>query len=660
PKLFLRFFRWFCHPKLLKYIEGDLMELYDERLKKLGKRPADVRFIFDVLLLFRPGIIRPSEGHNNINQLDMLTNYFKVGVRNILKNRVYSSINVFGLAVGMAASILIMLYIADELSYDHFLKDSDRIFRIGSRGSFEGSEFTSAVSSPPLAHAVLQQIPEVNNATRFALRRALPMRYNDQAFIEKHTLVADSNFFQFFSFPLVSGDPSTVLKGINKIVITESTAKRYFGEEDPMGKIILIGEDKTATEIAGIAKDIPSNSHIQFDMVLSAESWSYMKIDQWSNTFLYTYVKTNSFADAPVVKKKLDVLTEKKMGPELEKIIGITMDQFKAKGDYFDFFLQPMLDIHLRSDLSSEITPNGSIQYVYIFGVVALFILLIACINFMNLSTARSATRAKEVGVRKSIGAVRSLLMGQFLWESMIYSFISAFFALAIIGSFLEPFNKLIGKQLEFNLFTQPLVLFGIVAFALITGLIAGSYPAFYLTAFKPIDVLKGKVSAGLKSSGLRNSLVIFQFMISIALIFGSIIVYKQLKYMQGKNMGFNKENVIDLNNGWSVGDKTEAFKNELFLQPEFRSASFVSGLPPNIVDSNLFRKGGTEQDIVLHVCSADYDLLSVMGYSMAAGRFFSPDFPSDSSAVILNETAFRQLQFSQLEGQTIINFNAR
>jgi len=588
----------------------------------------------------------------------MFTNYVKVAVRNILKYKTYSFINVFGLAVGMASSMLIMLYIFDELSYDRFQNDADRIFRIGSRGQFEGSEFKSAVSSAPVAGAMLREIPAVETATRFGWWRAMPMRYNDKSFIETRSLVADANFFQFFSFPLLSGNPATALKGTNKVVLTETSAKRFFGEENPVGKIIFRGEDRITTEVTGVVKDVPSNSHLQFDMIFSGETWPYLQNDHWSNTSLYTYVKLHSPADAAEVKVTLDELTEKNMGPELEAILGLSPQAFKAKGNSFGFFLQPLLDIHLKSDLESEITPHGNMQYIFIFGAVAAFLLLIACINFMNLSTARSATRAKEVGVRKSVGAGRSRLMGQFLSESMLYSFIATFLALAIMGLVLDPFNTLAGKNLQITWLLQPAALVALVIFALITGLIAGSYPAVYLTAFKPMDVLKGKVSAG-QNSSLRNSLVVFQFMISIVLILGSLVVYRQLKYMQEINLGFDKENVIDVNNGWSLGDKVEAFKNELALHPEFRNTSLASGLPPHITDGNLFRKGGTQQDIDLHVVTVDAEHLAAMGYAMAAGRFFSADFPSDSMAIVLNETAYKQLGFDQIEGNTVINFNA-
>jgi putative ABC transport system permease protein len=657
PKIFLRFFRWFCHPDLRDHIEGDLMELYGERRSLYGKRRADLKFIIDVILLFRPSIIRPVNNYyENSNNIDMLSNYLKVGIRNILKYKIYSSINIGGLALGIAASMLIILYIGDELSYDRFLKDSDRIYRIGSSGSFEGSAFESAVSSPPIAAAILQEIPEVEEATRFGWWRAQPMRYGDKAFIEKQLLAADSNFFQFFSFSLISGDPKTVLHGTNKIVITETTARRYFGSENALGKILLRGEARIATEITGIVKDPPANSHIRFDMILSSPSWNIMQVGGWSNTFLYTYIKTNL---PEVVKKKFDVITEKNLGPDLERVMGVSLEEFKSHGNRFGFFLQPMLDIHLKSELSSELTPTGNIQYIYVFGAVAFFVLLMACINFINLSTARAATRAKEVGVRKSIGALREKLIGQFLSESMLFSFSATFIALAIVGLVLSSFNSLAGKDIPFQLLTTPTVIIYITLFALLIGVLAGIYPAFYLTKFRPIDVLKGKVGVGARKSTFRNSLVTFQFVISMLLIVGSLVISRQLEYMQHKNLGFDKENVISLAHGWSLGNRSEEFKTELLMYPQFNNASLASALPPNITDSNLFRKGGSEQDIDLHVMTADYDHLSTMGYVMADGRFFSPEFPSDSSAIVLNEAAYKALAYKQVVGNTIINFNA-
>lgn len=576
----------------------------------------------------------------------------------MLRQKGYSFINIVGLSIGIAASLIIIIYIGDELSYDKMHPDADRIYRIGFSGRLQGNEFNMAVSSAPIADAALKEIPEVAEAVRFGLWRTMPMSSGERAFTEKYFLVADSNFFKFFSFPVVRGNADSFLKGPDKVVITESAAKRYFGEEDPIGKILLRGAEKTATEVTGVVKDPPYNSHIPFDMILSGESWDYMHDTQWTSNNLYTYIKLHPDGNIENVRKQLNGMVEKYMGAQLEKIIGMTLEQFREQGNAVGIFLQPMLDIHLTSNLQEELMPNGNIQYLYIFAAIAVFIILIACINFMNLSTARSANRAKEVGVRKTIGAFRERLVFQFLSESLIYSLLSMVVGIAIIGLSLDTFNLLSGKHLTFSIFADPLMIGGLVLFTIIIGLIAGSYPALYLTAFKPTEVLKGKIRSGFRNSTLRNVLVVFQFVISIALIFGSLVVYRQLKYVQEKNLGFDKENVVNLLHTLSLGKNAQAFKNELNTNPAFKGASFSNNLPPAISWNSAFRKGGSDQDYLLFVYQMDYDHLGTMGYEMVDGRFFSRDIKSDTAAVILNETAFHQMGFKNLDEAEIFSYS--
>ncbi|MFZ6013903.1 MAG: ABC transporter permease, partial [Bacteroidota bacterium] len=448
-----------------------------------------------------------------------------------------------------------------------------------------------------------------------------------------------------------------VLKGPNKVVITQSAARRYFGHEDPLGKTLLRGSERIATEVSGLVQDPPHNSHIDFDMVLSGESWQYMNDVIWVNSNLFTYFRVQPDADLEKVKGTLNNLMERNAAADLEKFLGMSFKQFQEQGSDLGLFIQPMLDIHLKSDISEEISPNGNIQYLYIFSAIALFIILIACINFMNLSTARSANRAKEVGVRKTIGAFRSRLVIQFLAESMIYSFLSTVLALALLSVSLVPFNMLSGKALDLSIFFNPVFIIAIVLFTILVGLIAGSYPALYLTAFKPVDILKGKLKAGFRNSSLRNALVVFQFVISISLIFGSIVVYQQLEYVQNKNLGFDKENVINLLHTMALKKDAQAFKNELASHPEFKGASFASRLPPNVNWNSAFRKGGTDQDFLFAVYEVDPDHLVTMGYTLSQGRFFSRDFPTDTAAAILNETAYEQMGFESLEEASVISY---
>jgi putative ABC transport system permease protein len=588
----------------------------------------------------------------------MISNYIKMAFRIMMHQKAYSTINIAGLSIGIATSLLILLYIADELSFDRFHKDADRIYRMAFAARMQGTDFNTVSTPVPLAEGLRAEVPGVESTVRFVVWRNMSMSLEEKRFTESNFLVADSNFFDFFSFPLLAGDARTALTGTNRVVLSASAAQRYFGNENPLGKIILMGSEKKALEVTAVAEDAPANSHLQFDMVLSGESWEFMQTNKnWTAVNLYTYFKVVPGADISRVKSQIDQLTVRHIGPELETFIGIPFQDFLKAGNNVGLLIQPLPDIHLKSDLKEELTPNGDIQYLYIFGAIALFILVVACINFMNLTTARSANRAKEVGVRKSIGALRGRLVAQFISESMLYSVIATVVAIALISTLLPSFNLLSGKSLALTSLLRPELLSGIVVLTFLIGLLAGSYPAFYLTAFRPAEVLKGKLRSGTKHSSLRNSLVVFQFVISVGMILSSLVVYKQLRYMQEKNLGFGKENVIRLLHTWSLGNQAKAFKNELTSQPEFSSASFASELPPYISWSMAFRKSGSDQDYILQASRVDVDNLETMKYELTQGRFFSRDFPSDTAAVVINEAAFRQMGLTTIENQTIYNY---
>lgn len=581
----------------------------------------------------------------------MLRNYLKIVFRNLRNNKIHSAINILGLSLGIAASVLIVVFVADELSYDKFHPQSENLYRVDFTGKLNGNEFNMAMTGAPIGPALGEEVPEVESALRVGLWESIPIQYQDLTFTEGDILVAESNFFDFFGFELLQGDPSTVLEGPNKIVITEDNARKYFGEEDPIGKVLLRGSEKIATEITGVIRNPPSNSHLTYDMVLSGESWEYLKNENWSSNNLYTYFRTYPEVDMSNVQASLEGFIEKYFGPEIEQYLGFSMDELRAQGNNVGYGFMPVEDIHLYSELSEEPTTPGNIQYLYIFGAISIFIILIACINFMNLATAKSANRAKEVGVRKTIGASRIPLIGQFLAESMIYSFLSGIVALFLILVALQPFNALSGKNLSWVVFLDPVLLLGFFAFLFFVGLLAGSYPAFYLTSFSPSEVLKGKVRKGAKRSGFRNGLVVFQFFVSISLIISSLVVYKQLTYMQEVNLGFDKENVINLLHTRSLGNNAEAFKQELLANTGFRAASYANNLPPGIDWTSVYRAVNTEQDYLFTMNWVDFDHLEAMGYEMIEGRFFSKDFPSDSSAIVINESAFKQIGWTALDG---------
>lgn len=581
----------------------------------------------------------------------MLRNYLKIAFRNLRNNKIYSTINILGLSLGIAASVLIVVFVGDELSYDKFHPQTENLYRVDFTGKLNGNEFNMAMTGAPIGPALAEEVPEVESTLRVGQWESVPMQHEELTFTEETVLVVEKNFFDFFSFQLLQGDPATVLDGPNKIVITEDNARKYFGDENPIGKVLLRGSDKTASEITGVISNPPSNSHLTYDMVISGDSWEYLKNENWSSNNLYTYFRTYPEVDMSNVQASLDGFIEKYFGPEIEQYLGFSMDELRAQGNNVGYGFMPVKDIHLYSELSEEPTTPGNIQYLYIFGAISIFIILIACINFMNLATAKSANRAKEVGVRKTIGASRIPLIGQFLTESMIYSFLSGIVALVLILIALQPFNALSGKSLSWVVFLDPVLLSGFFAFLFFIGLLAGSYPAFYLTSFSPSEVLKGKVRKGAKRSAFRNGLVVFQFFVSISLIISSLVVYKQLTYMQEVNLGFDKENVINLLHTRALGNNAEAFKQELLANTGFIAASYANNLPPEIDWTSVYRAVDTEQDYLFTINWVDHDHLDAMGYEMSEGRFFSKDFLSDSSAIVVNESAFKQIGWTELDG---------
>jgi putative ABC transport system permease protein len=588
----------------------------------------------------------------------MLKNYFLTAWRIMSRQKAYSAINILGLSLGMAASILIVIYIVDELSYDKFHKDGDRIYRINTKGSMNGNDFNMGFTPAPMSQALREEVPAVENATRIGIFRTMPMQYGEKTLTEPLMAVADSNFFDFFTYLLVEGNPKTVLQGKNKVILTESTASRYFGNENPMGKILLRGSEKIATEVVGIMADPPRNSHLDFGMVLSAQSWPYMEDTHWTGNNIYTYFKLNPGASAADVEQALDGFIAKYIGPELEQVLGISLATLKEQGSGLGYYLMPLHRIHLYSENQDFVRPGGDIKYLYVFGAVAFFIIIIACINFMNLSTARSANRAKEVGVRKSIGAEKSRLVFQFLSESVMYSLLSVFVAAFLIVLALGPFNSLSGKNLDFGIFTSPMLVVGLLVFAVLVGVLAGSYPSFYLTSFSPAAVLKGKIRSGAKRSLFRNGLVVFQFFISISLIISSMVVYRQLRYMQEKDLGFDKENMINLLHTASLGQNGATFKQELLAQSGILSASYVNDLPPDIPWNTLFRTTNNNQDFLCNLFFVDHDIAETMGLEIVKGRFFSKDYKTDTAAVVLNETAFKLMGFTEIDGtQKISSF---
>lgn len=588
----------------------------------------------------------------------MIRNYLTVALRFMARQKGFSFINIAGLTLGIASALLIILYVDDELNFDRFHEDAGNIYRVTREGKIQGKRIHSAYTGYPLASALTEHSRDVESCVRIASWPTFPMRYEDRAFTEPNLLLVDSNFFDFFSFTLVEGDPHEVLKGEGKLVITESAARRYFdykgaGDLTPIGKKMTLAQGYYAT-ITGIAKDPPLQSHFHFTVLLSLDSWDEAIQDGWTSGRVITYVKLKPNATVARLTDKLEWCNTQFVGSELIAQRNIDFNQFRTQGNDLSFGVQPLTAIHLTSDLTDEIEANGSMSYIYLFISIAAFVTFLACINFMNLSTARSSSRAKEIGVRKAVGAPAGKLIGQFLIESFAYIVIAVLLALFIVTVVVGPFNYFTGKELDLTAFLSTRFLVGLLVFVLVVGLLSGSYPAFYLTRFSPTDVLKGKTRMKTRRFSLRNVLVVFQFFISSCLIIATFVVYLQLHYMQDIQLGFEKQQLINLIHTANLRGNGEAFKQSLLSDESIVAASYCNRLPPNVNWQYHFRPEKTQKDFLFNVYEVDHDHLETMKYSMARGRFFSRDYPSDTAAVILNETAASLLGIAHVDGQRL------
>ncbi len=577
----------------------------------------------------------------------MLRNYLLTAIRNIRKTKIYTFINIFGLSVGIASSILILLFITSELSYDKFNLKADRIYRLYVDADFEGSEFRSAYSCKPAGPVFTDEIPEVVNYTRLDPNSQMVVRYGDNKFVEDHFVYADSGVFQIFDLNMYTGNPKTALKEPNSIVLTRSTSEKYFGHENPMGKILSVNGDSNLYKVTGLIEDLPSETHLQFDFLASFCTLPESRDDKWINNNLFTYLLLEKGIDIDAVEKKMQDITFKYIGPQVKQILGIDIDEFSKKGNRYGIFLQPLRSIHLDGSIWGGFKATHERKYLLIFGLIALFILVIASINFMNLSTARSANRAKEVGMRKVVGSTRGQLVNQFLWESVILSIISLIFALILTELILPYFNQIMDLHLSLNYLKNWYTLPGLVILSLLVGMLSGSYPAFVLSSFMPVKVLKGQAVKGLGGGMLRNILVVVQFTISIVIIAGTIVVYSQLHYMLNKDMGFNKKRMIVIDRVWPLGRNIQTFIQEIEKLPGVVTATNATNYPGQINNNNSFLIKGRNKSSNYIFCTTwtDYNYLNTYRIQLKEGRFFDPSFPSDSSAAIINETAVRKYE---------------
>lgn len=563
----------------------------------------------------------------------MIKNYLKIAWRNITRRKAFSILNVAGLSIGMACSILILLWVQNETSYDRFHRNANTIYRL----VCSAGEFKAAVSPAGMAGGLQQEMPEIKTAVRLSKPSTNLFEVGLNKFEEKRVFFADSNFLKVFSFPLAKGDSGSALNDPNSILITEEMAIKYFGKENALGKVIRKDNNENFT-VSGVLANPPSTSHLQFDFIIPmsnlAKTDEQIRNNIWGSFNYYTYFQLNE--------------NVKNAAADIEKLTGrIKKIYAERKPDMkIDFRLQPLTDIHLHSNLQIDLPGQGNIQYVNIFFIVAIFILIVACINFMNLATARSARRAKEVGLRKAVGAGRYQIILQFLGESLIISFLSLITAIAIVYMLLPFFNLLAEKKISINLLDGSLLL-NLFAIAAMTGIISGSYPAFFLSGFQPVKVLKGKLNIRTGNLILRNGLVVTQFVVAIILLAGTAVVYQQLNFIRNKNLGFDKSNLIYMPMKGDLWSKQDALKAALSNNPLTSNYSIISDLPTRLVTGTIdvvWEGKDPNSQVVIPSIDVDENFIDVFKVQLLAGRGFSLSFKTDSSNYVINEKALETM----------------
>lgn len=631
PKLFLNLFRWFCHPRLQQPIEGDLMELYHERVEAVGKRKADLLFIKDVLVLFRKDIIRPAEGSHRINYYGMIKNYIKTSWRNLKRQKVYAVINIGGLSISIACILLILTFIRYEFSYDRFLVNHDKIYRVYNASSeinFLGKNI-NAITPLQLASALRVEYPEVESATVFDWSNSLIGKNKETLFYEAG-VYADEHFFSVFPYEFIAGNPKTALKDPLSVVLTASLAEQLFDHEAPLGQPLT--HRNQTYQVTGIIQDPPHNATIPLDFVINIASYHWYKRDinreKWNSNGYNTFFTLKETSHVNVLESKM---------PELLEKYWINLELYPQ-----NFRFEPLTEVHLQSSFNFDFGGKGSRKQLLLFGTIALLIMILAMINYTNLAVARSMNRSKEVGLRKTIGADRNQLMFQFLFESIFITFIATVFALLIVAWSLPFFGGLLERSLQFDmnmLVTAAPYLLGLI---LLLGILAGYYPAFLISRLQPIQALKSKIT--IDKNRLRKLLVVGQYTISIAMIICSIAVYQQFQFIQNKDLGFQKEHILTVRNrSREVSEKFEVLRNEWLKNPDILAVAGSQNLPIDLRQATVVNDepgGGPDDDLHIYQMRAGYDFLNLYEIELLAGRDFSRTINDSHNLCIINESA--------------------
>lgn len=579
----------------------------------------------------------------------MFRNYFVVALRNIRKHKGYSIINILGLSIGIASCLLILLFVWSELSYDRFHERAEQIYRVGLTFHVGTNQFDAALGPCPLAAALVRDFPEVEKAARIFARQSrggdVFVRNEDRRFREKRFLWADQSLFDILTIPFLKGNPGEALEKPNSVVLTIESAEKYFGKEDPMGKMLTL-EDGSLYMVTGVTEKWPESSHFHFDFLASFSSLPKSKDPDFYDTAVFTFILLQEGALIEHLEAKLPEFSGKYMAPIIEKIMAVSYEEFLGSENFIGFMVQPLLDIHLHSDWGNELEPQGSFTTVIIFSAIALLILVVACINFINLTTARSTQRANEVGVRKVVGSTHRQLIRQFLAESIFMSLMAVLLALILVEIFLPVFNSLVGREFSSSYFMRGSFLLMLSLGVLVIGLAAGSYPAFLMASFKPVEVLKGNIQSGIRGRRFRDFLVIFQFCASIILLIGTMVIYTQLHYIQNKELGFEKDHVVVVQRAEKLGVQQEIFKNRLMQNPDILSVTFSDSLPQMLLEAKVFQKEGegSSENNTLIAITADYDFFETYKLELLEGRFFEKERSADATAIVLNETAVKAL----------------
>lgn len=593
----------------------------------------------------------------------MINNYITIALRNLRKNPLYSGLNIFGLSLGVASCLLILLYVTHELSYDRWNPQAERIVRPVADINFGGHHFELAVVSSIIGPDAAKELPEIQQWCRFRQYGSLLVKRDGQGqlnFREDHALTVDSTFFELFPLKVLEGDPVRCLTQPKTLAISRSRAEKYFASAQMALGQTLVLDNEERRLITAVYEDMPLNAHFQADFLLSMHGNEEVTSDPpfWaSNNNFQTYFLLRKGVSLETFKQKFQKLSREKIAITAQQFGGASLEDLEKTGQHARLSLQNLLDIHLHSDLTAELAPNGNIRYVWIFSAIAAFILLIACINFMNLATARSAGRAKEVGMRKVLGSGRKALVGQFLAESFVISAVAVAIALGLATLAMPWYRELSGRDLEMP-WTSPVFWASLASGTTLVSLLAGSYPAFFLSAFDSLKVLKGQVAGISRGGGFRSALVVFQFSVSVALIVSTMLVFRQLNYIQSKKLGFDKSNVLILEDAYALGDKIYSLKQEMLQHPAIESAT-VSGslpVPSNRSDQGFYKKRSMDQEntVSMQRWRVDSDYLRTMGMEIKQGRTFDPSRVTDSTGVIINETAAKLFGFEDPIGQKI------